>query len=332
MLAYQQEERQRKEKKIVSLYDQWKEDARNAQANRVDAAAEAAAKQAAYNVLLEETKQKERIKQLEEQHKKALEVELKELERIQAQKDLKAAQAKLEVYSQEVEKEKTNLSKDCSSAEESEFAQVNVRKKQEIHQNVHQEPAKLSVKAPATDVHLLVQALQDGDPIHFIEFKQSFMVLIDQKSLSSADKMFYLKKYVSGPARKVLEGTFFRMDDKAYQDAWCKLNGHYGQPFVIQKAFRERLTSWPKIHPKDALGLQTFSDFLNACQGAMSHVKGLQILNDYQENQKLVQKLPDWAISRWNRQVTQSLIDDHEYPTFKEFAMFVSTEAEIACN
>ncbi len=47
---------------------------------------------------------------------------------------------------------------------------------------------------------------------------------------------------------------------------------------------------------------------------------------------KLVQKLPDWAISRWNRQVTQSLTDNREYPTFKEFATFVSTEAEIACN
>lgn len=39
----------------------------------------------------------------------------------------------------------------------------------------------------------------------------------------------------------------------------------------------------------------------------MPHVKGLQILNDYQENQKLVSKLPDWAASRWNRQVTQAL-------------------------
>lgn len=136
---------------------------------------------------------------------------------------------------------------------------------------------------------------------------------------------------MSGPARKALEGTFFRTDDEAYHDAWCKLNNHYGQPFVMQKAFREKLASWPKIHPKDAIALQAFSDFLNACQGAMSHVKGLQILNDYQENQKLVLKLPDWAISRWN-QVTQSLSENHEYPTFKEFAAFVSTELEIACN
>ncbi len=43
-------------------------------------------------------------------------------------------------------------------------------------------------------------------------------------------------------------------------------------------------------------------------------------------------KLPDWAINRWNRQVTQSLSENHEYPTFKEFAVFVSTESEIACN
>lgn len=46
------------------------------------------------------------------------------------------------------------------------------------------------------------------DPIHFIEFKQSFVPFIDKKIISSTDEMFYLKKYVSGPARKALEQTF----------------------------------------------------------------------------------------------------------------------------
>lgn len=54
------------------------------EAKRVDAAAEVAAKQAAYNVLLEESKQKEKTNQLEEQHKRVLDVELEELEQIQA--------------------------------------------------------------------------------------------------------------------------------------------------------------------------------------------------------------------------------------------------------
>lgn len=98
----------------------------------------------------------------------------------------------------------------------------------------------MTVKALATDIRLLCQAFQDDmsiskllvpeppvftdDPIHFIEMKQSFAVLIDKKTISSAHKMFYLKKYESGPARKALEGTFFRTDDEAFQEAWCKLN------------------------------------------------------------------------------------------------------------
>ena len=149
------------------------------------------------------------------------------------------------------------------------------------------------------------------------------MALIDKKHVSSADKPFYLKKYVSGPARKTLEGAFYRNDN----DAWSRLNSR-----ITQKAFREKLANWPKISPKDVIGLREFSDFLNACQDAMSHVKGLHVLNDCQENQKLVQKLLDWAISRWNRRVTQALSQNQEFPTFQEFATLVATETEIACN
>lgn len=127
---------------------------------------------------------------------------------------------------------------------------------------------------------------------------------------------------MSGPARESLEGIFYRNDDEAYKDAWNKLNHRYGQPFVIQRAFRERLAKWPRIQPKDAEGL--FSDFLNACQEPMSHVKGLQILNDCEENQKLqvVKKLPDWAASRWNQKVTEALISSQGFPSFQSFTAF----------
>ncbi|KAI2666545.1 Defensin-like protein 68 [Labeo rohita] len=135
------------------------------------------------------------------------------------------------------------------------------------------------------------------------------------------------QRYVSGPVSKDLEGIFLRTDDEAYHDAWEKLNCLYGQPFAIQRAFSERLADWPKIRSKDAIGLRNFSDLLSACENAMPHVKGLQILNDYQENQKLVQKLPDWVASRWNRQVTQALSQNQEFPDCKEFCAFVDYES-----
>lgn len=61
----------------------------------------------------------------------------------------------------------------------------------------------------------------------------------------------------------------------------------------------------------------------------MPHVKGLEILSDCEENQKLVQKVPDWLASRWNRLVTVALMEGKEFPTFEDFANFVSVEAEM---
>lgn len=172
----------------------------------------------------------------------------------------------------------------------------------------------------------------NGDPIQFLEWKASFVSFIDQRSVLSVDKLYYLKKYVGGPARKTLNGTFYRNDDEAYKDVWNKLNHRYGQPFVIQRAFRERLANWPKTQLKDTVGLRDISDFFKCLSGCYTYVKGLQILNDCKENQKLVQKLPDWAASYWNRQVTQTLNNSQEFPSFQEFATLMTMEAEIACN
>lgn len=64
----------------------------------------------------------------------------------------------------------------------------------------------------------------------------------------------------------------------------------------------------------------------------MPHVKGLQVLNDCEENQKMLLKLPEWVTSRWNRYVTDQLDQAKDYPNFKEFVSFIAKEACIACN
>lgn len=304
-------------------------------AKRADAAAELAVKESNYEMLLEEERQRESIRELEEQQRKNLEAQKRELEHLQAEREVRAAQAKLKAYNEETEREAV-----CYTNKE--------MKKEPNNVPVTTAPSPHVAVPPRTDISSLTQVLQDsialnrlpvpepfvfsGDPIRFTEWKAVFTSLVDQKAISPAEKLYYLKKYVGGPARQALEGTFYRNDNEAYQDAWNKLNRRFGQPFAIQRAFRERLSKWPRIQPKDAEGFRNFSDFLNACQDAMPHVKGLDILNDCEENQKLVHKLPDWAASRWNRLVTQSLNEKQEFPTFKDFANFISTEAEIACN
>lgn len=81
-----------------------------------------------------------------------------------------------------------------------------------------------------------------------------------------------------------MEGSFYRKDNEAYDEAWEALNSCYGHPFVIQQAFREKLNNWSKIGSRESVKLRQFSDFLTACSIAMSHIKRLQVLNDCEED------------------------------------------------
>lgn len=286
-------------------------------------------------MLQKEWRQNKLIWELEGQHCKALGAQKHEFEPLQAEKEVWAAPAKWKVYDKEAEGGTVYYTNNESDKETKEVPVTAV--------------PPPNVTAPShTDISSLPQAFQDsialirlpvpepvvfsGDPIWFIQRKSVFTWLVDQRAINPAEKPYYLKKYVCGPARQGLQNTFYRSDNEIYQDVWKQCNCCFGQPIAIQKAFRERLSNWQRIQPKEAEGLRNFSDFLNACQDAMPHVKGLDILNDCEENQKLVHKLPDRLTSRWNSLVTRSLNEKQEFPSFKEFASLLSTEAKIAWN
>lgn len=64
----------------------------------------------------------------------------------------------------------------------------------------------------------------------------------------------------------------------------------------------------------------------------MPHVAGLRVLDDCEENQKLLQKRPDWLTTCLNWHVTKALDEGTSYSGFDEYSGFVAEEARIACN
>ncbi len=64
---------------------------------------------------------------------------------------------------------------------------------------------------------------------------------------------------------------------------------------------------WPNIAANYPIALREFADFLQGCVEAIPHVKGLGILNDCEENYKLLKKLPEWMMRRWSRIVVEEL-------------------------
>ena len=144
--------------------------------------------------------------------------------------------------------------------------------------------------------------------------------------------MYYLKRYVSGSAKQAISGLFLQSSSEAYEQAWSILDERFGHPFIVTKAYRDKLQGWPKIGAKDHQGLRGFADFLTSIETAMQTIKDLTILNDYMENQKLLAKLPDWLISRWNREATREMKEHKRYPDFKTFTAFINAEADLASN
>ncbi|XP_054866973.1 uncharacterized protein LOC129349027 [Amphiprion ocellaris] len=171
-----------------------------------------------------------------------------------------------------------------------------------------------------------------GDPLKFNHWKSSFQTLIERKNIPTSEKLFFLQRYVGGPAKEALEGHFLGDSEHSYYAAWDLLNERYGEPFVVAEAFRDKLHTWPKIGPKDSTELRKFVDFLRSCESAIVHNESLRVLDDGLENQKLASKLPDWLSTRWNRKATQYQLEHRRFPSFSYFVTFLSMDASIACN
>ena len=175
-------------------------------------------------------------------------------------------------------------------------------------------------------------SLFSGDPLKYPSWKSSFETLIERRGIPPSEKLHYLKKYLTGPAKDVVEGFFFLTDDDAFIKAKELLQHRYGDPFVVASAFRDKLDSWPKIASRDGIGLRQFADFLRQCETAMETIGSLQILNDDRENKKLLTKIPEWLITRWGRKVANWKEDYKIFPPFTEFVKFIVKEANIACD
>ena len=79
------------------------------------------------------------------------------------------------------------------------------------------------------------------------------------------------------------------------------------------------------------------------CQTAMKEIHYLTALNDPEENQKMISKLPRNICDRWGREVDhwlnmkgqelqESTATKSPYPPFSAFCDFLKREARIACN
>ncbi|XP_013855845.1 eukaryotic translation initiation factor 3 subunit A, partial [Austrofundulus limnaeus] len=140
-----------------------------------------------------------------------LEEKKRKIQHLDKVKDLKAAQARMQVYDQTSVNELHKV----------DVTNINTEVKGDTHVSFPSLPEQVSPQAIATPtndgtsdlVKVLASALSasripvpepavfSGDPIRYSDWKHSFETLIDQKSIPDKEKIFYLRRYLSGQAK-----------------------------------------------------------------------------------------------------------------------------------
>ncbi|XP_065109942.1 uncharacterized protein [Paramisgurnus dabryanus] len=301
------------------------------------------------------------------ERKRKLEEKRKEVERLEELKKYNAAQARLQVYAEEdqqdppastfqgrlgthviagsmsgpvippfvslqgkvpVSRSSFTLPQGCSI--EAVVPQVNSQTTS--HEATNNLVKMLAEAITANRIPIPEPSVFFGDPLQYTDWKVSFHTLIDRKNLSAQEKLYFLRKYVGGMAKRAIEGYSLVKTEEAYGAAWDILDDRFGNSFIVGKAYRDKIHSWHKISSKDNDDLRELADFLTSVTAAMPYVQGLQTLNDCVEIQRIVAKLPDWLSSRWNRTATVFQDEHNAFPDFKSFVQFLNKEARIVCN
>lgn len=137
-----------------------------------------------------------------------------------------------------------------------------------------------------------------GETTDFAGWKSAFEILIEQKGIPDSHLIYFLKHYLGGVSREAVPGYLQIPTAESFRSAKLVLEERFGNPFAVASAFRSRLDKWSKIQSRDGTALQKLADFLQQCEVASHTMPTLKVFSDELENRKILQKLPDWLVSK----------------------------------
>ena len=174
----------------------------------------------------------------------------------------------------------------------------------------------------------------EGEMLTYTRWAKSFDAFISKrKQLSASDRLYYLEKYTTGEARELIEHYLTMNSDQAYHEAKKDLEQTYGNAYLISQAYKRKLANWPKISPKDNVGIKKLANFLKQCRAMKEESSYMNSLDEWDRNQEIVRKLPDYMMFRWNNEVTKyQLSHDQVFPPFSKFVDFLVFESNAANN
>ena len=184
-----------------------------------------------------------------------------------------------------------------------------------------------------------------GDILEYPSWKNSYELLVEERYPKTIDRIYYLGRYTAGEAKEAVKGLLLLNSDISYAKAKHVLEERYGNKLRLARLFRQKIAEWPRMTYVDGKALTELSDFLVQCETGMITLSQLRILDDPEEYNKIIEKLPRVIQAKWLATVDQWMFGDaldldsplpmpvnEGYPPFSYLCKFIAREARMASN
>ena len=169
-------------------------------------------------------------------------------------------------------------------------------------------------------------------PIACSTFVRAFKRLIESRTSSSTEKLYYLEQFPAGGVQEVVESCHHLPPDEGYNEACMLLRKKFGNEYHMAFSYETKALDWPNIRGENGAALERFSIFLESCTGAVSGSRYSLRFDQPGNIQKLVLKLPYNLRERWLRRANDIIELQSKPMDFSDLITFVDLEASIVTN
>ena len=127
----------------------------------------------------------------------------------------------------------------------------------------------------------------DGDPLNYHVFMRAFEHVIEDKTSSSQDRLYFLEQYTSGQPRSLVRSCLHMDARHGYVEAKRLLEEHFGDEIKITNAYMEKALNWTAVRADDGKGLHAYALYLRGCCNAMRSLEYMEEL-DMPSNLRLI--------------------------------------------
>ena len=169
-------------------------------------------------------------------------------------------------------------------------------------------------------------------PIACSTFVRAFERLIESRTSSSTEKLYYLEQFPAGGVQEVVQSCNHLPPDEVYNEACMLLRKKFGNEYRMAFSYETKALDWPNIRGENGAAFERFSIFLESCTGAVSGSRYSLRFDQPGNIQKLVLKLPYNLRERWLRRANDIIELQSKPMDFSDFITFVDLEANLVTN